>query len=196
MDDAKNWVSKRFDLRSAKALEAKPPLATPETTDSNAPGAPAALPVPEPPQPGTGQTFIEQGAEFDGTLRLRDSFRIDSEFRGEIVSEGRVVIAESAGIEADVRAREVEIAGAMVGDVKAGRQVIIRAGGRLHGDVETPCLEVEKGAFFNGRTSMARPESALRPAADASAQPESGSDASASAPNAASAGNASSSLHS
>jgi cytoskeletal protein CcmA (bactofilin family) len=77
------------------------------------------------------------------------------------------VIGENAGVEADIRAREVVILGAVVGNVVATRQLTIRAGGRLHGDVETPCLEIEKHAFFNGRTSMARPERAAREAATA-----------------------------
>jgi cytoskeletal protein CcmA (bactofilin family) len=112
-------------------------------------------------------TFVDQGAEFEGTLRLRESFRIDCEFRGEIYSEGTVTIGESAGIQADIQAREVVIAGAVVGNVKASRQLVLRAGARLHGDVETPCFELEKGAFFNGHTRMMRPELALRATAAA-----------------------------
>jgi cytoskeletal protein CcmA (bactofilin family) len=111
---------------------------------------------------GGYRTFVFQGAEFEGTLRLRDSFRIDSEFRGEIISEGTVVIGEAAGVEAGIRAREVIIDGAVVGNVSASRQLVIRSRGRLHGDVETPCLEVEKGAVFNGSMTMVRPEVAAR----------------------------------
>jgi cytoskeletal protein CcmA (bactofilin family) len=114
-------------------------------------------------------TFIDQGADFEGTLRLRATFRIDGEFRGEIVGENTVIVGQAAGLQANIRAREVIIGGAVVGNVSASRQLILRAGGRLHGDVETACLVVEKGAFFNGRTTMAHPEVALR--AEASAQP-------------------------
>jgi cytoskeletal protein CcmA (bactofilin family) len=46
--------------------------------------------------------------------------------------------------------------------VVASRQLVLRAGGRLHGDVETPCFELEKHAFFNGRSRMERPEVGLR----------------------------------
>ena len=113
------------------------------------------------------RTFIDQGAAFSGTLRLHESLRLDAEFRGAIESEGTVVIGETAGVEADIRAREVVILGAVVGNVVATRQLTIRAGGRLHGDVETPCLEIEKHAFFNGRTTMARPERAAREATEA-----------------------------
>jgi cytoskeletal protein CcmA (bactofilin family) len=128
-------------------------------------------PAAEPGQP-EGQarghkTFVFEGAEFEGTLRLRESFHIDSEFRGEIVSEGTVTVGKTAGIEAKIRAREVIINGAVVGAVSASRLLIIRSSGRLHGDVDTPCLEIERGAVFNGRMTMVRPEVAAR--ADVSA---------------------------
>jgi cytoskeletal protein CcmA (bactofilin family) len=96
------------------------------------------------------------------TLRLRQDFRIDGEFRGAIVSEGSVIVGEAAAIEANLHAREIVIGGAVVGNVVASRQLILRAGARLHGDVETPCLQIEKGAVFNGRTTMVRPEVAAR----------------------------------
>jgi len=117
----------------------------------------------EKPAAGNGRaTFVDCGAEFQGTLRLREDFRIDGEFRGAIVSEASVIVGEAAAIEAHVSAREVVIGGAVVGNVVASRQLILRAGARLHGDVETPCLQVEKGAVLNGRTTMVRPEVALR----------------------------------
>ena len=194
MDDARNWIRKRVEFQSAKGVKATEPVEAAEPPGSDNPAAEAAVAEPEPHQSGVCKTFIDRGAKFEGTLRLRESFCIENEFRGEIVSEGKVTVAESAGIQANVRAREVVIAGAMVGDVKAARQVVIRAGGRLHGDIETPCLEVEKGAFFNGRTSMARPELALRAAV--SVQPEPRDDSSSSGPRASAAGSAPPSSHS
>lgn len=110
-------------------------------------------------------SFIGEGAEFEGTLRLRGTFRIDTEFKGTIESE-TLIVGPSAGIEANIHAREVVIGGAVVGDVIASRQLTLRAGGKLTGDVQTPCLEVEKGAYLNGRTEMVRPEA--RAAAEAS----------------------------
>lgn len=117
------------------------------------------------------QSFIGEGAQFEGTLRIRGVFRIDTEFRGEIVSDTAVIVGEAAGIEANVTSREVVIAGAVVGDIKAARQLSIRSGGRLTGDIETPCLEIEKGAMHNGLTKMVRPEAALA-AGERQASPE------------------------
>lgn len=107
-------------------------------------------------------TFIDQGVDFVGTLRLNGPFRIDSEFCGEIISSDKVIVGEAAGINADIRAREVVISGAVAGNVTASRQLTICSTGRLHGDAEAPCLEIEKGAILNGRTTMVRPEVAAR----------------------------------
>ena len=117
------------------------------------------------------RTFIDTGAVFEGCLRLREDIRIDCEFRGEIQTEGTLVVGPSGCVEGNIRAREVEIQGAVVGDVTARRQLTIRAGARLHGDLETVCLEIEKHAFFNGRTKMVRPLAELRENAPPAAPP-------------------------
>ena len=127
------------------------------------PGAPEPEEAPEAtPSAAESSTFIDEGAEFEGTLRLTGTFRIDAEFRGEIVSDGTVIVGEAAGIQADLKAREVIVAGAVVGDIQASRLLVLRSGAKLPGDVEAPCLEVERGAIFNGGTRMSRPEADLR----------------------------------
>ena len=116
-------------------------------------------------------TYIGSGALFEGTLSLSGDFRIDSEFRGEICTDGKIVVGTTGSVVGDLRAREVEIQGAVVGNVAARRLMILRAGARLHGDIETACLEIERHGFFQGGTKMTEPqairrnESASKPAA-------------------------------
>lgn len=112
--------------------------------------------VPTPGEAPRG-TFISSGAIFDGTLTLRGDFAIDTEFRGELATDGTITIGPSGSVVGDIRAREVVIRGAVVGDVTASRQLILEAGGRLHGDIETACLEIQKRAFFRGSTTMIEP---------------------------------------
>ncbi|MBW2268336.1 MAG: polymer-forming cytoskeletal protein [Deltaproteobacteria bacterium] len=121
---------------------------------------------------GFAATFIDHGADFDGILRLTESFRIDGEFRGSIESRSIVTVGESAGIEAHVRARDVIVAGAVVGNITATRQLTLRGTARVHGNIETPSLEIERGAMLNGSTSMVRPEVAARRGARAATSPE------------------------
>jgi cytoskeletal protein CcmA (bactofilin family) len=109
----------------------------------------------------TDAMCLEHGVEMNGRLAVERPLRIEGELRGELESTSSVLIAESGAVVAPIRARSVEIHGAVVGDVVASREVVIHATGRLHGDVETPSLVIERGATFNGRTRMYRPEREL-----------------------------------
>jgi cytoskeletal protein CcmA (bactofilin family) len=111
-------------------------------------------------------TFIGSGALFEGTLTLHGDFRIDSEFRGELSTDGTIVVGPSGAVVGDVRAREVEVFGAVVGDINARRKLVLHAGARLHGDIETACLEIERHAFFQGVTRMTEPQAMRRTRAD------------------------------
>lgn len=117
---------------------------------------------PRPPaEPGTSApevATLARGVEMNGRLVVPESLRIEGEFRGELQSAKSVFVSESGAVEAPITARSVEIRGAVVGDVVASREVVIHATGRLHGDVETPSLVIARGATFNGRTRMYRPE--------------------------------------
>jgi cytoskeletal protein CcmA (bactofilin family) len=149
MDQEGNaWIRKRVDSQEGETVEA---------------GARSAA------------TFIDHGADFEGTLRLSESFRIDGEFTGTIESRSTVIVGEAAGIEANVHARDVIIAGAVVGNVIATRQLTLLGTARIHGDIETPSIEVQRGAMLNGSTRMVRPEVAARAAAHAATTTNDGS---------------------
>ncbi len=109
-----------------------------------------------------GSTFIASGAHFEGTLTLRGDFRIDSDFRGALCTDGKVVVGPSGSVTGDIHANAVEILGAVLGDVSARRELILRAGSRLHGEVTTACLEIERQAFFSGTTAMTEPQRTSR----------------------------------
>ena len=117
-------------------------------------------------------TFISSGAAFEGTLSLKGDFHIDAEYRGELETDGMITVGLEGSVVGDIRAREVVIRGAVVGNVTAPRQLVVEAHAKLHGDVETACLEIQKYAFFQGNTSMIRPQAGRRSAPSADAWPE------------------------
>jgi cytoskeletal protein CcmA (bactofilin family) len=123
-----------------------------------------AAAVDEEPRESSG-TFIGAGALFEGTLSLQGDFRIDSEFRGELCTDAKIVVGPKGSVVGDLKAREIEVFGAVVGNVSARRQMILHAGARLHGDIETACLEVERHAFFQGGTKMNEPQAIRRTSA-------------------------------
>ena len=107
-------------------------------------------------------TFFNEGCKIDGKLMMKTSIEIEGEFCGEIQCDQTVTVGPAAAIEGNIRARSVVIRGAVVGDVEASREVVLHSSGRLHGDVQTPSFVLERGAFFNGKTTMYRPEIVAR----------------------------------
>lgn len=128
------------------------------------PASRRVVPEPEPPvaPPAPRAVRVEQGSALEGTLALDRSIEIEGEYRGAIDCREGVTVGETGTVEANIRARCVEIRGAVVGDIDASREVILHAGGRLHGKVSTPSFVLERGAFFNGETRMYRPELAAQ----------------------------------
>jgi cytoskeletal protein CcmA (bactofilin family) len=118
--------------------------------------------------PPVSGTFISSGAIFEGTLTLKGDFHIDTEFRGELETDGTITIGPNGSVVGGIRGREVVIQGAVVGNVTAPRQLVVEAAGKLHGNIETACLEIQKHAFFQGSTTMTLPQASRRkPESDA-----------------------------
>jgi cytoskeletal protein CcmA (bactofilin family) len=127
-----------------------------------------ADPAPSETSPANG-TFISSGAVFEGTLSLKGDFQIDTEFRGELETDGTITVGPKGSVVGSIRGREVVIRGAVVGNVTAPRQLIVEANGKLHGNIETACLEIQKHAFFQGSTAMTLPQASRRNAASPAA---------------------------
>jgi len=81
--------------------------------------APARMPQAELDAAEADVARIEQGVEMNGRLVVERPLRIEGEFRGELESASSVFVSETGAVEAPIRARSVEIRGAVVGDVVA-----------------------------------------------------------------------------
>lgn len=99
-------------------------------------------------------TIIGPGTEFKGTLRDRESIRVDGKFEGEIETEGNVTIGENAIVQVDIKANSVIIAGRVIGDIDCEGKVEIFSTGSLEGKVKASDLTIAEGAFFNGECRM------------------------------------------
>ena len=100
------------------------------------------------------RALLGKGAEFTGKMIFDGMVRIDGYFAGEIFGQGSLDIGQGAVVKANMDVRRVYIGGEVTGGIKAKEKVSILATGKLCGDVHTPVLIVEEGAFFEGRSFM------------------------------------------
>lgn len=99
-------------------------------------------------------TLLGKGATFEGKLTFEGTVRVDGKFKGEVFSEGTLVIGEGATVEATIEVGDVIIQGSVTGNVTARRSIEIHAPGHVKGDLTTPQLQIDKGVVFEGRSFM------------------------------------------
>ena len=96
-------------------------------------------------------SLIGEGSEFRGEFRVKDLIRIDGYFKGNIITDGKVLVGQRGNVETDIRAGIVVIGGNVRGSIFAEKRVILLSTANLQGDIVTSSLVVEEGVIFEGR---------------------------------------------
>ena len=107
-------------------------------------------------------TVIGAGTEFVGDLTTKDTTRIDGVIRGNIQSEGTVIIVTSGQVEGNINAVEVSIAGMIKGDMTAQNRIEILSSAHIEGNITTKSLCIDEHAVFQGVCNMNRMEDAVK----------------------------------
>jgi cytoskeletal protein CcmA (bactofilin family) len=103
-------------------------------------------------------TILTSGCHFSGKLYCKGSSRIGGIIEGELVSEGLLIVEESAQIHADVKAQEVVIQGKVKGSLEATGLVELAKTAQFSGEIAARILSIKEGAQFNGQSRMLKNE--------------------------------------
>jgi cytoskeletal protein CcmA (bactofilin family) len=98
--------------------------------------------------------FLGADTEFEGKLSFRGAVRIDGKFKGEIFTEGTLIVGESAVIESTIHVSHIIVSGEIRGNVLADKKMEIRAPGRVFGNIQAPLIIMEEGVIFEGNCKM------------------------------------------
>jgi len=99
-------------------------------------------------------TVIGRETELKGTLTGKGSLRVDGSLEGEVECAGDLYVGETARLTAQVRARNVTIAGEIHGNVHAEQRVELLPSARVYGDIHSRKLVISEGAVFDGASVM------------------------------------------
>jgi cytoskeletal protein CcmA (bactofilin family) len=109
--------------------------------------------------------FLEPGVEVEGNMNVSGGlFRLNARFKGDIVSDGPVVVHEQGEVEGNIHSRAASIAGKVKGTVHTKDRLEIKEHGIVLGDIYTPCLLVDPGGFLNGQCHMPTSQPTSQPA--------------------------------
>lgn len=98
--------------------------------------------------------LIDRGCSVEGKLMFDGTVQVNGDFRGEILSDGTLIVGPEAKISARIQIDTVVIEGSVEGTIEAKRKIDLRNGGKFIGDIATPALAMEEGAIFQGRCQM------------------------------------------
>ncbi len=105
--------------------------------------------------------FLGKGTEFKGIITYSGTVRIDGKVEGEIITQGKLIVGETAVINAEISAGTVICGGKIAGNIRASQRVHLLSKAMMTGSVNTPNLIIEEGVSFNGKCEMAKDEAAL-----------------------------------
>ncbi len=107
--------------------------------------------------------WLEPGVEVEGKMKVANGLlRLNAHFKGEIASDGVVVVHDQGEVEGHIHSRVVSVTGKVKGAVHAHERLEIKEHGIVLGDIFTPCLLVDPGGFFDGQCHMPLPEPATQ----------------------------------
>ncbi|WP_041720357.1 bactofilin family protein [Pseudodesulfovibrio piezophilus] len=98
--------------------------------------------------------FLGAGTNYQGKLHFQGAVRIDGNFRGEVVSDGTLVVGQEAVVEGLIRVGQLVLSGNIQGEVEAATKVVLHKTANLQGNIKTPVLVVEEGAVLEGQLDM------------------------------------------
>ena len=116
--------------------------------------------------------FFDKDTEIKGDLHFKGTFRIDGRFKGKIDSGSILIIGDSGKVEADIKIGHVIINGEVKGNVHAKEKVEVNANGRIVGNIISPKLSVEEGAYLEANCQTTDKEKASQTMPIVSPPPE------------------------
>jgi cytoskeletal protein CcmA (bactofilin family) len=102
------------------------------------------------------KTTLGNQTNFHGTMRFRDSLKIDGSFQGEIISKGFLYIENGAVVKANIKVGSIVIGGIVKGNIEASERLEMLSTGQVFGNIRTAKLKIADGVVFDGKCEMIR----------------------------------------
>jgi len=103
-------------------------------------------------------TIVGSSVHLTGAIKDASDINIFGSVDGEVLSEEKVVIEESARVKGPITAREVIISGFVNGTITAKDRIELNASGTIKGNIDTKELLIHTGSAFIGKCVMPEKE--------------------------------------
>jgi cytoskeletal protein CcmA (bactofilin family) len=98
--------------------------------------------------------FLGKDTEFEGKLSFNGAVRIDGRLKGEIFTEGTLIVGESAVIASNINVSHIIVSGEIRGNIEASDRIEVHAPGKVFGNIQAPTVIIDEGVVFEGNCRM------------------------------------------
>ncbi len=118
---------------------------------TGSPPPPAARP---PQRPGESAT-IGASIRIKGDLSGDEDLLIQGQIQGKIkLKSHNVTVGPSGRVKADIQGKTIRVEGEVDGNLFGEEEIVIRASGRVQGNLQAPRVTLENGSNFKGSIDM------------------------------------------
>ena len=103
---------------------------------------------------GDVSTLLSKDAEFQGTIKIQGSVRVDGTVTGDLISSHTVTVGTTGVIEGNINAEDIIVAGRVKGTLTARGKIMLESSAQFDGDLTATKLSVVEGAVFRGHSNM------------------------------------------
>jgi cytoskeletal protein CcmA (bactofilin family) len=100
-----------------------------------------------------GSTIIRD-VRITGTLEFSDTLFLDCHFKGEILSDGELIVGEHASVEGEIKTKKLDVYGKVRGNVVVEETCRLKKTSQMIGDIKSSKLEMDEGSTFHGFASV------------------------------------------
>jgi cytoskeletal protein CcmA (bactofilin family) len=102
-------------------------------------------------------SYLGAGLVIKGQIVGDEDLKVDGKVEGPIsLSNHRLTVGPAAQVSGEIVAREIMIYGSVKGKLRGHERVEIKKDSSVLGDVTTPRIMIEDGAFFRGGVEIER----------------------------------------
>lgn len=98
--------------------------------------------------------FLGKNTEFEGKLSFSGTVRIDGRFKGEILSDGTLIVGDDAVMESDIQVSQLIVCGEVRGNLCAAEKIELHPPGKVFGNIQAPAVVMDEGVIFEGCCRM------------------------------------------
>lgn len=99
-------------------------------------------------------TIVGSSVHLTGAIKDSSDIQIFGSVEGEVSSESKVIIEDSAYVKGPINAAEVVVSGMVIGTITAKQRLELNPSGTIKGNIDTADLLIHSGATFIGKSTM------------------------------------------